>query len=384
MSKNIKILYPTSIYYPSQIGGPSNSIYWMCQGLKNSSFIKTIVITSKIGLDLDQIKLNKWYVDGNNSTIYTSSDGILHFKLIFKTISQVNSCDIIHLNSLFYLPSIIIAFLSRFIFRKKVVVSIRGELDKYALNHGNKTLKKIFIWLWGRLKNHLTFHCTVEEEKNYAEKFFGKNVNVIQLPNYILKPAINLNLKKRHDKSYLLYLGRLHEIKGIENLLHALAKSELFFSSQTILKIAGQGDSIYENKLKKLVADLGLNNKIDFLGQIEGDEKERILSQAYFLTMPSHTENFGNVVVESLIHGTPVIASTGTPWKVLKDTRSGFWVDNSVESLTKTLNSVLNMDKTEYDILSNNAIKLVDEEFDIQNNYMKWANFYSQLSNRKS
>ena len=53
--------------------------------------------------------------------------------------------------------------------------------------------------------------------------------------------------------------------------------------------------------------------------------------------MPSHNENFGNVVVESLSQGTPVIASTGTPWKILEKYHAGYWIKNNPENIAKKI-----------------------------------------------
>src|SRR5207249_1017724 len=55
------------------------------------------------------------------------------------------------------------------------------------------------------------------------------------------------------------------------------------------------------------------------------------------LVVPSHTENFGNVVAEGLAHAVPVIVSTGTPWRRLEEVGCGLWVNNDPESLAKAI-----------------------------------------------
>lgn len=54
----MRILFPLNAFYPSQIGGPCNTLYWHCSGLYNNG-IKPTVITTRIGIK-DQINFNDW------------------------------------------------------------------------------------------------------------------------------------------------------------------------------------------------------------------------------------------------------------------------------------------------------------------------------------
>ena len=65
---------------------------------------------------------------------------------------------------------------------------------------------------------------------------------------------------------------------------------------------------------------------------MEGEEKYKLYANAYFSILVSHSENFGNVVIEALSQGTPVIASKGTPWEQLAE-KAGFWIDNDENSI---------------------------------------------------
>ncbi len=56
--------------------------------------------------------------------------------------------------------------------------------------------------------------------------------------------------------------------------------------------------------------------------------------------MPSDMENFGMIIPEALIVGTPVMASLGTPWQALNEEKCGWWVDNSPESIAKVIDDL--------------------------------------------
>ena len=131
--------------------------------------------------------------------------------------------------------------------------------------------------------------------------------------------------------------------------------------------------------LKELVSDLNLSNKIIFLGHIGSEGKQMLYANAYFTFMPSHTENFGNVVIESLAQGTPVVASKGTPWQILRDRKAGFWVENEVSSLASVINKIIDLNIEEYNALRENARQLAYEEFNIDSNIEKWITTYQSL-----
>jgi glycosyltransferase involved in cell wall biosynthesis len=134
----------------------------------------------------------------------------------------------------------------------------------------------------------------------------------------------------------ILYIGRLHQIKGIENLLLAMPKIKTRYS----LTICGSGDESYRRSLQRLVDDMGLDQRVNFQGQVAGDEKEVAFSHADVCVVPSFTENYGMVVAEALAHGVPVIASRGTPWKSLEQRGCGLWVENTPDSLAQAIEKI--------------------------------------------
>ncbi|MFM1811299.1 MAG: hypothetical protein RLZZ336_237, partial [Cyanobacteriota bacterium] len=76
-----------------------------------------------------------------------------------------------------------------------------------------------------------------------------------------------------------------------------------------LLQIAGQGEPAYEANLRRLVAELGLASRCQWLGFVSGQAKWRLLAGATWFVLPSALENFGIAVVEALAAGTPVLIS---------------------------------------------------------------------------
>lgn len=142
-------------------------------------------------------------------------------------------------------------------------------------------------------------------------------------------------------KLRMLYLGRLHPIKGIENLLRALKTLE---DGSASLVICGSGDKAYSLGLRQLVHELGLERCVSFHGHVDGEEKKKVFMQADVCVVPSFTENFGMVVAEALAYGVPVIASTGTPWSDVVKRNCGLWVNNSPQALAEAIRKMEKMD----------------------------------------
>ena len=79
------------------------------------------------------------------------------------------------------------------------------------------------------------------------------------------------------------------------------------------------------------------------LGDIRGEEKQRMFERTDVVVAPSFTENFAIVVAEALAHGAAVIASTGTPWKEVERVGCGLWVANDPASIADAISKINSM-----------------------------------------
>lgn len=99
----------------------------------------------------------------------------------------------------------------------------------------------------------------------------------------------------------LLCVSRLIPRKGIDDLLHALARLD----SRVSLDIAGGGAQ--EQELRALSASLGLDGRVCFLGIVPHDELPAHYRAADLFVLPSHNEGMSNTVLEALASGLPVL-----------------------------------------------------------------------------
>lgn len=189
-------------------------------------------------------------------------------------------------------------------------------------------------------------HVTCKAEMEHVRNFGYRNPiaiipNPANLPDYLDEvatakpPFLGYDLPRKFG-----FLGRLHPIKKVENLLYGVAK--LPSPQDCELVIMGKGDDAYEQFLRSEVARLGLKN-VKFSGFVSGREKFEQLAQLSCLFVPSDFENFGMIVTEALSVGTPVMASLGTLWEELNTVGCGWWTDRSPENIATVMHQVLEM-----------------------------------------
>jgi len=136
------------------------------------------------------------------------------------------------------------------------------------------------------------------------------------------------------DAKVLLVLARLHEVKGIDVAIRALAHIP-----EAFLWIAGDGP--LEARLKNLAADLGLESRVRFLGW--RDDRSALLRAADVCLVPSRFEPFGNVVVNAWAHDIPVVAAASQgPDFLIADGVNGLKVPlDDAPALASAVNSLL-------------------------------------------
>lgn len=375
----MKIFFPIGFFYPAQTGGPNNSIYWLAKFLKrNGVDVVEVAMDIAIGKEMPR---NEWLYKDYGKVMYVRT--INHqfaFSYIGRSVLTAINAEIVHLTGVFAPTSFIIGLCCS-VLQKKIVWSVRGEFDPSALKY-NKSIKTGLIFFVKILKNinNITFHSTCEAETNYIKKLLGDKTKVIQVPNYMELPQ--QVVPEKGNTPYFLYIGRHHAKKGLDNLIAGISQSLTFINSNYSLLIAGQ-ETPYTNELKKIVKQLGIEAKIKFIGEVTGKNKEKLYADAYFTILPSHTENFGNVVIESLAQGTPVIASQGTPWEILEDYGAGFWISNSIEEIKKNIDKTIQLETDIYSMMRVNGRKLSEEKFDISKNVDIWINHYKNILQNK-
>ena len=341
--------------------------------------INSIIITTNEGLISEHnIELNIWKSSDYGDVIY--QDTMIHMlplKALYRTAKELKNANVIHLTSIFYPLSWLTAIINRCYYKKPVVWSPRGELDGPALIYSSYKKKPVIFIIRAFLADKVTFHATCKEEVESIKSIFGNHTKTCLIQNYLPVQSDVFELKK---SDHILYLGRIHPKKAIENLVEGFEMATKNISENFNLVIAGNFENAYGLMLQKMVIEKKLQKRILFVGHVEGDSKMKLLKYAKCLILPSHSENFGNVVIEALEYGTPVIASKGTPWEILNEKNAGIWSKNDGLSLSKAMTTIINMNENSYEEICRNANKLVKDHFDVDSNIENWIDLYKSLN----
>lgn len=253
-----------------------------------------------------------------------------------RTQVKFDAVNIIHNHGLWMMPNVYAgnACLNS---NCQLMLSPHGAMSPRAL--GINAFQKAVFWklLQGSaIKAAACFHATAESEHSDIRKLGFKQ------PICIIPCGVNvapLKEKSNRDRQILLYLARIHPIKGVDILLHAWRAVENKFPDWDLV-IAGPDNGGYLAEMQALTKKLQLKH-IGFRGPLFGDEKLQAYRDASLYVLPTHSENFGITVSEALAAGTPAIVTHGAPWAGLEEHGAGWWIEVGVDPLIACLEQAL-------------------------------------------
>lgn len=230
--------------------------------------------------------------------------------------------------------------------RLPLILTPHGMLEPWIMRRNYWTRKFPAIHLYQRraVRRCDSLVTTSREEKEHLSAL-GWNSDISFVQNGIDVDQVLMKESWKKPEQ-LLFMSRIHPKKGLELLLQAIKRliSESVDNYNPRLVIAGEGDDSYVQRLRSLVENLGLKDRVSFVGAVYGDQKWNLIRQSDAVVLPSYSENYGLIVAESLASGTPVITTTGTPWEVLQQEQCGWWVDPDVDSVHHALTELYSLD----------------------------------------
>lgn len=270
-----------------------------------------------------------------------------------------------------------------------IVWSPHGSLKPWALRY--KWWKKVLALIayqWRDLNKASMYHVTAEEEKCDLERLrlfrpfvcapLGVDLRftVQELENQAIRTS------DRECKT-ILFLSRIHPVKGLENLVRAWRKLDITIRSDWQVIIAGPDQIGYVDELKALCQQLGVQGDFSFRGPTYGEQKDRLFLDSDLFVLPTFSENFGSVIVESLANGTPAICTKGAPWRELEERGCGWWIDIGVEPLKEALEKAMSLSDAERHAMGMKGRRLVEEKYTWHSVAQKMRSSYLSLVEEK-
>ena len=239
------------------------------------------------------------------------------------------------------------------------------------------------LWFNKDIREANCLHATCQQEAEYC-RLFGYKGPIAVIPNAVVFPK-GVDIKEslyrdQRGRRQIGFLGRLHPIKKVENIIYAIAKLSDELKSQLSFQIMGKYDDDYEQWLKDEVNRLHLEDCVDFVGFVSGKEKYDRLSKLAALMVPSAQENFGMIVPEALICGTPVYASLGTPWEELNTEHCGWCVEVGVEPLVTALKKFVQCSDESLEAMGKKGRKLVEDKYTSEAVASQFIEMYNRIA----
>ncbi len=379
----MRILQINASYKPAYIyGGPTMSVSKLSEELTKAGFYTEVFTTTANGItELKVVPGERLVVDDVPVTYFKRlTKDHSHFSpaLLKHLRKEVKGFDVIHIHAWWNLVSV----LSCWIAIKRgvpVVISPRGTLSAYSFSNKNSLPKQIIHSLLGkRLLKKSSFHVTSDREKRAIESVIPPN-RIITIPNFVVLPGIiSENTHDYADGSplKLLFFSRIEEKKGLDILLNALAKVTVPYH----LTIAGDGEKDYIDVLKTIADNNGIADCVSWIG-FQGANKFEVLQQQDLMVLPSHDENFGNVVIESLSVGTPVLISKYVGLADYVTTNNLGWVCELDENdISAYINRIFE-EKDKLNGIRQVAPNIIRTDFDETNLTEKYISMYNQIIN---
>ena len=311
----MKILHIMPTYLPAvRYGGPMYAVHALCRNLVALGHEVHVCTTSvdgpgdldvPIGRPVERDGVKVWYfrVDGMRRLMVSS--GIRsHLR------AQLGNFDLLHTHSVFLWPPWHAARSAR-LRGVPYVMAPRGMLVPELLKLRNRVAKTLWLRLleWPNLAGADALHFTSELERQDAVRLGIPVRKAAVIANGIdLEEAVvsgNASESSEPDP-FVLHLGRINWKKGLDRLIRALPQA-----AGVNAVIAGNDEEGCRASLEVLARECGVADRVRFLDPVYGAAKWRLLRAARALVLPSHSENFGNAVLEAMAVGRPVIVSPG-------------------------------------------------------------------------
>lgn len=358
ISRRPVILLFIDWYLPGyKAGGPIRSMANMVQRLSGEYDFRIITRDTDY-TDKDPypgIRSDEWNEGPFGEKVFFFSEKGLNRKNLRKLIRETEY-DIAYINGIYsWNFSIVPLILCRRYKDRKLIVSTRGMLASSAIDvKGGK--KKLFLNLarFAGIYRNVIFHVTNEAEKEDVQREIGKHANILVADNFPALRSIpeqRISSKKK-DELRIINIARIAPEKNLDYALQILNSAG---GGKAVFDVYGPVyDLNYFERCQNTVRHLPEGFSVDFKGPVDPEKIHGLLGDYDLMFMPTRGENFGHIILESLMAGTPVLISDRTPFTNAEGVVAVSLEDES--KMLAALHRFINMDAQEHQTLVNAAL----------------------------
>lgn len=256
------------------------------------------------------------------------------------------------------------------------IVHLHGsEFKKWYDESGDRKRKRIRTLL-----KECSVFIVLGEKWNKTIKEIEPKTNVLVVSNAIHIPS---ETAKWNEPFTVLYMGVLIKRKGIADLLRAIKslQDEKRLGNMKVI-IAGSGPE--EEILKTLNIELQIEDCVEFVGWVDGTQKEKLYQSCQMLVLPSYNEGLPIAILEAMSYGMPVIATdVGDVSAAVQDNKNGVLIEpGNIKMLCDSIHYICE-NKKRYREFSANSRRIAEQKFSEDSYFMILKGVYSQLFERR-
>lgn len=323
------------------------------------------------------------HIESNKIVVYKNFKVIYLEAINISSISKISNefkPDLFYLSSFFSKTTQLVMLYNKFFYKTNIIISPRGELQKNALEiKKNKKLIYLYFYKLFKFYKNINFHSTDIIETNDIKSLFKIN-NISQISN--IAKIYNFDpLLKKKDELKIIFVSRISRKKNLHFALNILNNIKY----NIIFDIYGPKEDLsYWQECEKIISLLPNNIKVSYKGSLPQDEIVYKMREYHAFLLPTLSENFGHVIVESMQAGLIPIISDQTPWLDLENINVGWSL--SLEDSDKFILAIkilYEMSDTEYKEISYSVMKYINKKTNLYTLKNEYINFFNKIMEEK-
>ncbi len=350
----LRVLHVTNIISP-RYGGATTAILGICRGLVGAG-VKTALLATDLDWPSGRLSAEQMRPSVSRGFVTRFSPAawapLGYAPSITRYLERFGyGFDLFHIHALYRYPHYAAASFAR---RAGIpyIISPHGSLSPALFNKPERRrMKRLYerIFELRNLRNAAAIHYTAEDEKTLVER-----LRLFRTPGFVTPLGFDLEAfgslpargefrrkYKLGESPVVLFCGRIHPVKAFDVLLPAFAALRASVPEAKLV-IVGPDNEGYWRECQQMAESLGIGANIILTGMLTGVEILQAYVDADVLALLSYTENFGNVVVEAMLCGTPVLISDRVNiWREIQECQAGMVVPCDIEAASKGLRSIM-------------------------------------------
>ncbi len=362
----MKILYAVHGYKPAyRIGGPIHTVSAAAEGLVHKGHEVT-VFTSNSDLDKDLDVPTNQPIDVNGVQVWyfkreepiqkwlpfipylSKSMGFLYTPAMKAQLDRiVPSMDVVHTQMPFVYPSYA-AGKAAIRHQKPLFYHQRGVFDPERLKFRGMKKRCYIKAVDGPIMRRATTLIALTEAEVKSYRGLGLKTPCRIIPNGVeivdnqqfMGCASRSSYNISPDAMVILFMARLHPIKGADRLINAFLQINDRFPKATLV-MAGPDEWGMVEKFRREIMKAGVGNRVLFPGMVTGEPKQELLTRADLFCLPSDAEGFSMAVLEALANSTAVVLSPGCHFPEVEKAGAGRIAQPDPDALAKVIAELL-------------------------------------------